>query len=56
MGYIENKEFGLTTEFLNKGSYEVELAGKRFTCKVNLHSPTLPMFSSEHPQHYRPTQ
>lgn len=56
LGYIENKEFGLTTEFLNKGSYEVELAGKRFTCKVNLHSPTLPMYSSEHPQHYRPTQ
>ncbi|KHJ44963.1 sarcosine oxidase, gamma subunit family [Trichuris suis] len=36
--------------------YEVEIAGKRFEVQLNLHSPKLPMVSSEHPQHYRPTQ
>ncbi|CAI5438536.1 unnamed protein product [Caenorhabditis angaria] len=53
---IENKEFGVSAEFINRGSYELDIAGKRFAVRVNLHSPTLPMISSEHPLHYRPTQ
>ncbi|KRY86526.1 Pyruvate dehydrogenase phosphatase regulatory subunit, mitochondrial [Trichinella pseudospiralis] len=36
--------------------YEIEIAGKRFQVQLNLHSPDLPMVSSEHPHHYRPTQ
>ena len=58
LGYVENKEFGLTAEYLSQPGrhYEVELAHKRFPCRVNLHSPNLPMVSSEHPHHYRPTQ
>ncbi|KRZ67293.1 Pyruvate dehydrogenase phosphatase regulatory subunit, mitochondrial [Trichinella papuae] len=36
--------------------YEIEIAGKRFQVQLNLHSPDLPMVSSEHPYHYRPTQ
>lgn len=54
--YVENPEFGVSVDFLSKGSYEVDIAGKRFPVRVNLHSPSLPMISSEHPLHYRPTQ
>ncbi|KRX21289.1 Pyruvate dehydrogenase phosphatase regulatory subunit, mitochondrial [Trichinella nelsoni] len=36
--------------------YEIEIAGKRYQVQLNLHSPDLPMVSSEHPFHYRPTQ
>uniref|UniRef100_A0A158PET7 FAD-dependent oxidoreductase n=1 Tax=Angiostrongylus costaricensis TaxID=334426 RepID=A0A158PET7_ANGCS len=56
IAYVENPEFGISVDFLNKGSYEVDIAGKRFPVRVNLHSPSLPMISSEHPLHYRPTQ
>ncbi|CDW55365.1 Pyruvate dehydrogenase phosphatase regulatory sub unit [Trichuris trichiura] len=44
--FVQNKNF----------VYEVEIAGKRFGVQLNLYSPKLPMVSSEHPQHYRPTQ
>ncbi|KAK6025479.1 glycine cleavage T-protein, partial [Ostertagia ostertagi] len=54
--YVENKEFGVSAHYLNKGVYELDIAGKRFPVRVNLHSPSLPMISSEHPLHYRPTQ
>ncbi|KAL3079854.1 hypothetical protein niasHS_014136 [Heterodera schachtii] len=56
LGYVQNEQFGVSSDYLLRGSYEVELAGKRFPCRINLHSPSLPMISSEHPQHYRPTQ
>uniref|UniRef100_A0A1I7XPI7 Pyruvate dehydrogenase phosphatase regulatory subunit, mitochondrial n=1 Tax=Heterorhabditis bacteriophora TaxID=37862 RepID=A0A1I7XPI7_HETBA len=56
IAYVENKEFGVSMDFLNRGSYELDIAGKRFPVRVNLHSPSLPMISSEHPLHYRPTQ
>uniref|UniRef100_A0A5S6Q9D1 FAD dependent oxidoreductase domain-containing protein n=1 Tax=Trichuris muris TaxID=70415 RepID=A0A5S6Q9D1_TRIMR len=36
--------------------YQIEIAGRRFDVQLNLHSPKLPMISSEHPQHYCPTQ
>ncbi|RCN45858.1 hypothetical protein ANCCAN_08155 [Ancylostoma caninum] len=54
--YVVNKEFGISADFLNRGTYELDIAGKRFPVRVNLHSPSLPMISSEHPLHYRPTQ
>ncbi|VDK49106.1 unnamed protein product, partial [Cylicostephanus goldi] len=54
--YVINNEFGISADFLNRGSYELDIAGKRFPVRVNLHSPSLPMISSEHPLHYRPTQ
>ncbi|WKX92314.1 hypothetical protein Q1695_010386 [Nippostrongylus brasiliensis] len=54
--YVENREFGISADFLNRGTYELDIAGKRFPVRVNLHSPSLPMISSEHPLHYRPTQ
>ncbi|PIO60314.1 glycine cleavage T-protein, partial [Teladorsagia circumcincta] len=28
--YVENKEFGVSAQFLNKGIYELDIAGKRF--------------------------
>lgn len=56
IGYIENKQFGVSSDYISKGTYEIEIAGKRFPVRVNQHSPTLPMISSEHPMHYRPTQ
>lgn len=56
IGYVENKEFGVSPEFVSSGHFEIDIAGKRFTCRVNVHSPSLPMISSEHPLHYRPTQ
>ncbi|VDP01882.1 unnamed protein product [Soboliphyme baturini] len=34
----------------------VEIANRLFPARVSLHSPNLPMISSEHPDHYRPTQ
>lgn len=56
IGYVENKEFGVSPEFVSSGHFEIDIAGKRFTCRLNVHSPSLPMISSEHPLHYRPTQ
>ncbi|KAI6207567.1 hypothetical protein M3Y96_00022700 [Aphelenchoides besseyi] len=57
LGYLRNREGdGVDQEFLNSGVFSVDIAGKRFPVRVNLHSPTLPMISSEHPNHYRPTQ
>ncbi|CAD6184824.1 unnamed protein product [Caenorhabditis auriculariae] len=56
IAYVENKEFGVSNDYINRGTYEVDIAGKRFSVRVNLHSPSLPMISSEHPLHYRPTQ
>uniref|UniRef100_A0A0N4VIN9 DAO domain-containing protein n=1 Tax=Enterobius vermicularis TaxID=51028 RepID=A0A0N4VIN9_ENTVE len=56
IGYIENQDSYLTADYINRADYEIEIAGKRFPVQVNLHSPTLPMISSEHPMHYRPTQ
>ena len=56
IGYIQNEEFGVSNEYVNSGSYEVDIANKKFPARVNLHSPSLPMVSSEHPMHYRPTQ
>uniref|UniRef100_A0A914I8S8 Uncharacterized protein n=1 Tax=Globodera rostochiensis TaxID=31243 RepID=A0A914I8S8_GLORO len=56
LGFVQNDQFGVSSEYLTRGTYEVELAGKRFPCRINLHSPSLPMISSEHPNHYRPTQ
>ncbi|KAI6178160.1 hypothetical protein M3Y98_00470800 [Aphelenchoides besseyi] len=54
---VKNREGdGVDQEFLNSGVFSVDIAGKRFPVRVNLHSPTLPMISSEHPNHYRPTQ
>ncbi|TKR92832.1 hypothetical protein L596_007404 [Steinernema carpocapsae] len=56
IGFLENKQFGISPEFINTGIYEIDIANKRFPVRVNLHSPSLPMVSSEHPIHYRPTQ
>ncbi|VDM29660.1 unnamed protein product [Toxocara canis] len=56
IGYIENEQFGVTPEFISKGEYEIDIAGERFAVRVNQHSPTLPMISSELPAHYLPTQ
>ncbi|KAI1717819.1 aminomethyltransferase folate-binding domain-containing protein [Ditylenchus destructor] len=56
LGYLQNNDFGISQDFINNGFYEVEIAGRRFPVRVNLHSPSLPMVSSEHPHHYRPTQ
>ncbi|KAI1713897.1 aminomethyltransferase [Ditylenchus destructor] len=56
LGYLQNDDFGISQDFINNGFYEVEIAGRRFPVRVNLHSPSLPMVSSEHPHHYRPTQ
>jgi len=56
IGYIQNEQFGVSNEYVNSGSYEVDIANKKFPARVNLHSPSLPMVSSEHPMHYRPTQ
>lgn len=53
---VENPRFGISPEFLSSGSFEIDIAGRRFPVRVNLHSPSLPMVSSEHPMHYRPTQ
>lgn len=44
---MENNENGngslpVTTDFLLGGDYEVEVAGIRYSAKVNLHSPNLP--------------
>uniref|UniRef100_A0A7E4ZTD6 DAO domain-containing protein n=1 Tax=Panagrellus redivivus TaxID=6233 RepID=A0A7E4ZTD6_PANRE len=56
IGYIENHEFGVSPVHINSGSYEIDIGNKRFPARVNMHSPSLPMVSSEHPIHYRPTQ
>jgi len=45
LGYLENEDFGLTAEFINSGAYHIEIAGKRFPVRVNVHSPSLPMVS-----------
>uniref|UniRef100_A0A915CH97 Dimethylglycine dehydrogenase n=1 Tax=Parascaris univalens TaxID=6257 RepID=A0A915CH97_PARUN len=56
IGYIRNEQFGVTPEYINKGEYEIDIAGNRFPVRLNQHSPTLPMISSELPTHYLPTQ
>ncbi|KAI6230088.1 hypothetical protein M3Y99_01099500 [Aphelenchoides fujianensis] len=57
IGYLRNDEGdGVNQDFLNTGIFQVDIAGKRFPVRVNLHSPTLPMVSSEAPHHFRPTQ
>lgn len=56
IAYVENRDFGVSPDFIAKGNYELDIAGKRFPVRMNLHSPSLPMISSEHPLHYRPTQ
>uniref|UniRef100_A0A915DAV4 Dimethylglycine dehydrogenase n=1 Tax=Ditylenchus dipsaci TaxID=166011 RepID=A0A915DAV4_9BILA len=56
LGYLQNEDFGISQEFINNGFYEVEIASKRFPVRINTHSPSLPMVSSEHPTHYRPAQ
>jgi len=56
IAYVENEQFGVSHEYVNAGMYELDIAGRRFPVRLNLHSPTLPMVSSEHPAHYRPTQ
>lgn len=56
MGYLQNEKFGISSSFALNGSFQIEIAGKRFPVRLNFHSPSLPMISSEHPVHYRPTQ
>lgn len=57
LGYIaSDTPEKLAPEHVLSTSYEIEIAQKRFQCRLNLHSPSLPMISSEHPNHYRPTQ
>ncbi|MCP9261091.1 hypothetical protein DINM_004181 [Dirofilaria immitis] len=55
IGYIENKQ-KLTVEYIKDGSYQLDIAGKFFPVQINLFTPSLPMISSEYPDHYRPTQ
>ncbi|VDO07040.1 unnamed protein product [Brugia timori] len=55
IGYIETKE-KMTIEYIKNGSYQLDIAGKFFPVQVNLFTPSLPMISSEQPDHYRPTQ
>uniref|UniRef100_A0A1I7S0V8 Pyruvate dehydrogenase phosphatase regulatory subunit, mitochondrial n=1 Tax=Bursaphelenchus xylophilus TaxID=6326 RepID=A0A1I7S0V8_BURXY len=55
IGYLKHRE-GITQDFINSGVFEIDIATKRFPVRINLHSPSLPMVSSEHPVHYRPTQ
>uniref|UniRef100_A0AC35TR75 DAO domain-containing protein n=1 Tax=Rhabditophanes sp. KR3021 TaxID=114890 RepID=A0AC35TR75_9BILA len=56
LAYIENKEQTLTKSFINQGDYVIDINGRKFKVKVSLHSPNLPMISSEHPNHYVPTR
>uniref|UniRef100_A0A336MDE7 CSON015485 protein n=1 Tax=Culicoides sonorensis TaxID=179676 RepID=A0A336MDE7_CULSO len=47
LGFVENRKDGfrslpVTTDFILGGDYEVEVAGIRYSAKVNLHSPNLP--------------
>lgn len=30
IAYIQNKDFGVSADFINKGSYELDIAGKKF--------------------------
>ncbi|GAB6031167.1 hypothetical protein CHUAL_007971 [Chamberlinius hualienensis] len=39
----------ISNDFLSKGNFEIEIAGKRFPVKVNLHSPKLPNADMESP-------
>uniref|UniRef100_A0A0R3RQV8 DAO domain-containing protein n=1 Tax=Elaeophora elaphi TaxID=1147741 RepID=A0A0R3RQV8_9BILA len=55
IGYIESKQ-KLTVEYIKNGSYQLDIAGKFFPVQINLFTPSLPMTSSEQPDHYRPTQ
>uniref|UniRef100_A0AC34FMU9 Pyruvate dehydrogenase phosphatase regulatory subunit, mitochondrial n=1 Tax=Panagrolaimus sp. ES5 TaxID=591445 RepID=A0AC34FMU9_9BILA len=56
IGFLENNDFGVSNDWVLNGEYEVDIANKRFTARVNLHSPSLPMISSEHPHHFLPTR
>lgn len=56
IGYIANDNICITDEFILKGNYKIDIAGKKFPVKINIRSPSLPMISSEHPSHYQPTQ
>ncbi|KAB0792639.1 hypothetical protein PPYR_14600 [Photinus pyralis] len=46
LGFVQNIIDGVrhivTTDFVQSGHYEVDIAGVRYPAKVNLHSPTLP--------------
>lgn len=61
LGFIENRSAEgerneVTVEFARSGKYEVDIAGKRYPATLHLHSPTLPMISSEHPRHFSTTR
>jgi len=47
LGFVQNFDSAgnalpVTNEYVLSGDYEVDIAGKRFSAKVNLHSPNLP--------------
>ncbi|CAG2066363.1 unnamed protein product, partial [Timema podura] len=47
LGFVKNLDSEgqaqeVTTEFVLSGNYEVDIAGVRYSAKVNLHSPNLP--------------
>jgi len=63
LGYLCNFDAKMQKLIVDPGwvtdknaNYEVMIAGKKYPAKVNLHSPKIPMLSSEHAVHYRPTQ
>uniref|UniRef100_A0A915KCM4 Uncharacterized protein n=1 Tax=Romanomermis culicivorax TaxID=13658 RepID=A0A915KCM4_ROMCU len=61
LGYVvnhENPEAYITDDYVVDPSvkYFVDICGKRFPAAACLHSPNLPMTSSEQPTHFRPTQ
>jgi 4-methylaminobutanoate oxidase (formaldehyde-forming) len=40
MGFVEGDEDGATTDYINRGSYEIDIAGQRFPAKASL----IPMY------------
>uniref|UniRef100_A0AAF5DBQ9 Guanylate cyclase domain-containing protein n=1 Tax=Strongyloides stercoralis TaxID=6248 RepID=A0AAF5DBQ9_STRER len=56
LGYIEFLNHKIEPSHIVQESYTINIGGRIFPIKVSLHSPNLPMISSEHPVHYAPTQ
>ncbi|KAF4522257.1 hypothetical protein B566_EDAN011953 [Ephemera danica] len=55
LGFVQNLDENgnpdiVTTEYVQSGDYQVDIAGVRYEAKVNLHSPTLPTKYQVHDQ------
>uniref|UniRef100_A0A8R1YT60 FAD dependent oxidoreductase n=1 Tax=Pristionchus pacificus TaxID=54126 RepID=A0A8R1YT60_PRIPA len=53
---VIHKADGISMPFLSQGKWHIEIAGRKYGVRISPHSPSLPMESSEQPNHYRPTQ